>query len=66
MIGKKKMEGTYKVKGTTVELTQKGGKSTTIWKEVAVKDGKLIFPPTGKFQNELTRVEEKDKDKKDK
>jgi hypothetical protein len=58
MIGKKKLEGAYKLNGTTVEMKPKTAKSTTIWKEAAIKDGKLV---TGTPKLELTRIDEKDK-----
>jgi uncharacterized protein (TIGR03066 family) len=53
-LGVAKKEGTYKLNGTTLELKLKGVKSTTLWKDLSIKDGKLIHP-IGKNHNELTR-----------
>ena len=56
-LGGIKREGTYKLKGTTLELTPKKGKSTTVWKDLSIKDGKIIQPVGKGSYNELTKVE---------
>ena len=54
-----KTEGTYKLNGTTLELTPKGTKTMVLWKDLSIKDGKIIHPISKTLQNELTRVEKK-------
>jgi len=61
MISKTKKEGTYKLKGTTLELTDKKSKGVTYWKDLSIKDGKLIQPVGQGRYNELTRAEKKEK-----
>jgi uncharacterized protein (TIGR03066 family) len=59
-----KTEGTFKLKGTTLELTDKASGAVIAWKELAIKDGKLTRPIGKKGATaEMTRIEEK-KDKK--
>jgi uncharacterized protein (TIGR03066 family) len=62
-----KTTGTFKLKGTTLELTDKASGAVFEWKDLSIKDGKLTRPLGRKGQAtvELTRVvEEKKKDKK--
>ena len=63
-----KSSGTFKLKMTTLALTEKGSGAVIEWKELAIKDGKLTRPigrKGGKASVELTRVvQEKKKDKK--
>jgi uncharacterized protein (TIGR03066 family) len=62
-----KTEGTYKLKGTNIDLTEKSSGAVTTWKDVTIKDGKLNSPLRGgKAHLELTRVEEKKEEKKEK
>jgi uncharacterized protein (TIGR03066 family) len=55
-----KSEGTYKLKGTTISLVQKGVKSTS-WSKLSIMDGKIIRPGVKTSHEELTRIEKKDK-----
>ncbi|MBN9118087.1 MAG: hypothetical protein J0I06_02795 [Planctomycetes bacterium] len=59
-------EGKYKLKGTTLELTDKASGAVVAWKDLAIKDGKLTHPlgKKGAARAELTRVEEKPDEKK--
>lgn len=59
-----KTDGTFKLKGTTLSLTEKGSGAVNEWKDLAIKDGKITRPlgKKGTATAELTRVEEK-KDK---
>ena len=59
LIGRVKKEGTFKLKGTNLELKPKGSKSTTIWKDLSIKDGKLIQPVGKTSYNELTKTDSK-------
>ncbi len=59
MLGRTKKEGTYVLKGTTLELKAKGSKSTTIWKDLSIKDGKLMQPVGKTTYNELTKADSK-------
>jgi uncharacterized protein (TIGR03066 family) len=56
-----KTEGTFKLKGTTLELTDKGSGAVFAWKDMAIKDGKLTRPlgKKGTATAEMTRIEEK-------
>lgn len=60
-----KLKGTFKLKGTTLELCSgpKEAQSTTIWNDLSVKAGKLVHDLGDKKVREWTRVEKK-KDKK--
>jgi uncharacterized protein (TIGR03066 family) len=60
-----KSDGTYKLKGTTLELKDKESGSVNTWKDLTIKDGKLTHPigKKGSARAELTRVEEEKKDK---
>lgn len=51
-----KMEGSYKLNGTTIELTPKGQTGAVLWKDLSIKDGKIIQPIGKESRNELTRV----------
>ncbi len=55
-----KVEGTYKVKDTQLILNQKNGKAI-VWRDMAIKDGKLIRTISKTQTTELTRIEKKDK-----
>jgi uncharacterized protein (TIGR03066 family) len=59
LLGRVKKEGTFKLKGTTLELKAKGSKSTTIWKDLSIKGGKLIQPVGKTAYNELTKTDSK-------
>ena len=56
-----KSDGTYKLKGTTLELKDKESGAVFAWKDLTIKDGKLSHPlgKKGTGRAELTRVEEK-------
>jgi uncharacterized protein (TIGR03066 family) len=57
-IGPLKMEGSYKLTGTSLELAQKDGKKTTTWANLSMKDGKLLHPidgSNGKVYEELSK-----------
>jgi uncharacterized protein (TIGR03066 family) len=56
-----KTDGTYKLNGTTLELTPKDSKMTLKWKDLSIKDGKIIHQVTKNAHNELTKIEKKDK-----
>jgi uncharacterized protein (TIGR03066 family) len=61
-----KTDGTFKLKGTTLDLTDKASGAVTEWKELSIKDGKITRPfgRKGAATAEMTRVvEEKKKDK---
>jgi uncharacterized protein (TIGR03066 family) len=55
-----KLEGTYKLKDTTLELKAKNENTTSILKNLSVKDGKIIHDlgEKGRY-NEWTRVKDK-------
>ena len=61
-----KTTGSYKLKGTTLELKDKESGAVFEWKELAIKNGKLThaFGRKGAATAELTRVVEEKKDKK--
>lgn len=61
-----KTDGTYKLKGTTLELKDKASGAVLTWKELTIKDGKLSHPlgKKGPARAELTRVEEEKKEEK--
>lgn len=66
-----KIEGTYKVKGSTLEITQKGGPgSTDSLNIVKLTDTELYLRPAGSDKKSVTELErvkdEKKEEKKDK
>lgn len=53
-----KMEGTYKLKGNSLELTEKGAKAPLITMAgLQIKNGKIIHTLSKSVYNELTRME---------
>jgi uncharacterized protein (TIGR03066 family) len=63
-----KTEGTYKLKGTSLDLKEKSSGAVITWKDLTIKDGKITHPlnKKGTATAELTRVEEKKEEKKEK
>lgn len=59
-----KFEGTYKLKGTTLELPKKGEKGGTVWENLSIQDGKIIHPVGKLGRNELIRVKDEKKEEK--
>jgi uncharacterized protein (TIGR03066 family) len=61
-----KTEGTYKLKGTTLEMAEKESGAVTTWKDLTIKDGKLTYPigKKAKAHAELTRIDEEKKEEK--
>jgi uncharacterized protein (TIGR03066 family) len=56
-----KTEGTYALNGTTLELTKKGeNKPYLLWKDLSIKDDKIVYPVTKTRVTEFSRA---DKDK---
>jgi uncharacterized protein (TIGR03066 family) len=58
-----KTDGTYKLKGTSLDLKDKGSGAVNTWKDLAIKDGKITYGFGKKGKAELTRVEEKKEEK---
>ena len=61
-----KTDGTYKLKGTALDLKDKASGAVNTWKDLAIKDGKITYQFGKKGRAELTRIEEKDEKKEEK
>ena len=58
-----KTDGTYKLKGTSLDLKDKASGAVTTWKDLAIKEGKITYGFGKKGKAELTRDEEKKEEK---
>jgi uncharacterized protein (TIGR03066 family) len=59
-----KTDGTYKLKGTSLDLRDKESGAINTWKDLAIKNGKVTYVFGKRGKAELTRVMEEKKDEK--